>query len=238
MSKIFGGSKSRSQQTASSSNVSYNQAYPFLQRNFGGTAANTYNSGVADINEELGGGFDGYRENIGFDFLEKLGLRKTAGNFSGRGAFQSGAALKGLANYQEGIGKASYNDFLEMLFKRAGLGLGGAGVLAGAGNFSQGSSTSQGTSSGSSSPGLGGFIGSIIGSAAASDERLKKNVVKLGEYEDGLGIYKYDYIDGRGPFVGVMAQEVAKLRPEALGPEVGGYLTVQYDQIEDPKEYI
>lgn len=83
----------------------------------------------------------------------------------------------------------------------------------------------------------GGLLGSLLsagaqlGSAALlSDRRLKTNVVKLGELEDGLGVYEYDYIWGEHA-VGCMADEVAQLRPWALGPEVNGFATVDYGEL-------
>lgn len=77
----------------------------------------------------------------------------------------------------------------------------------------------------------GGFLSGLasLGSAAilASDRRLKTNISLIGQRPDGLNLYSYDYIWGQ-PAVGVMADEVAVLRPEALGPVVGGYATVNY----------
>jgi hypothetical protein len=77
----------------------------------------------------------------------------------------------------------------------------------------------------------GGFLSGLasLGSAAilASDRRLKTNINLIGQRPDGLNLYSYDYIWGQ-PAVGVMADEVAVLRPEALGPVVGGYATVNY----------
>lgn len=68
-----------------------------------------------------------------------------------------------------------------------------------------------------------------IGSAAimASDRRLKKNIRKLFTRLDGLGVYLYQYIWGKW-HIGVMADEVAVLRPDALGPSMGGFMTVNY----------
>lgn len=79
----------------------------------------------------------------------------------------------------------------------------------------------------------GGFLGGLatLGSAAItkySDRRLKKNVSLLGIRPDGLGVYSYEYIWGGPAEVGVMADEVAVLRPDALGPSLGGYATVNY----------
>ncbi len=68
-----------------------------------------------------------------------------------------------------------------------------------------------------------------IGSAAlmASDRRLKKNIRRLFTRLDGLGVYLYQYLWGKW-HVGVIAQEVAVLRPDALGPSMGGFMTVNY----------
>lgn len=84
----------------------------------------------------------------------------------------------------------------------------------------------------------GSILGSILGAASTaaafmpSDRRLKENIAKLFEMEDGLGVYTYNYVwDKARQMIGVMADEVAKLRPEALGPTVGGYATVNYEKI-------
>ena len=63
-----------------------------------------------------------------------------------------------------------------------------------------------------------------------SDQRLKKNVVRLGTRSDGLGVYEFEYIWGGGRQIGLMAQEVAILYPEAVG-ESGGYMTVDYGKV-------
>lgn len=77
--------------------------------------------------------------------------------------------------------------------------------------------------------------GAQMGSAAilASDRRLKTNIEAVGALEDGLGVYDYDYIDparfGEGRQRGVMADEVAELRPWALGPLIDGeFASVDY----------
>lgn len=95
--------------------------------------------------------------------------------------------------------------------------------------------TSNGTSVTKQSGGLGGLLGQALqlGStvAMASDRRLKMDVSKVGEAEDGLGIYTYRYVTDSpdDPLrKGVMADEVEKLRPWALGPTRNGFATVDY----------
>ncbi len=63
---------------------------------------------------------------------------------------------------------------------------------------------------------------------AFSDRRLKSNIVKVGEHEKGFGIYEYDIFDRRER--GVMADEVEKVMPEAVG-EIDGFKTVNYGML-------
>lgn len=82
------------------------------------------------------------------------------------------------------------------------------------------------------SSGLGGVlqgVGSLAsGAAMLSDRRLKTNIRKIGEFADGLGRYVWTYIWGGPEFEGVMADEVEKLRPWALGPTIAGFKSVNY----------
>jgi len=63
-----------------------------------------------------------------------------------------------------------------------------------------------------------------------SDRRLKRNIVKIGIRPDGLGVYEFEYIWGGGRQIGLMAQEVQGVYPDAVG-EAGGYLTVNYSKV-------
>lgn len=96
-----------------------------------------------------------------------------------------------------------------------------------------------GTTTTTSKPSTLGAIGqglNIAGNAAMmfSDERLKTDEKKIGERPDGLGVYSYRYKGSDTPQVGVMAQEVERERPDALGPTVGGFKTVDYGALGMP----
>lgn len=228
MSAIFGGSKSKS--TQSSVQSSSNQAFPGIETGFMKPATEAYQTGTSSLFKELATGYDGYKANTGFDFWSKLGLQKTGAGFAGRGLFNSGATQKALADYQQGIGSASYDNYLKQQSNLAGLGIQGGNLVGGAGGVSSGSS--KGESSSVQHEGIGKFIGQIAGAAAMSDIRVKKDITKIGEHA-GLGLYQFTYLDGAGPFVGVMAQEVEGLYPEALGPKTGdGYMTVNYNSLQ------
>ena len=80
------------------------------------------------------------------------------------------------------------------------------------------------------------FLGMQYGAGVAkpslgfSDRRLKKNVARLGTRSDGLGVYEFEYIWGGGRQVGLMAQEVVNIYPDAIG-ESHGYMTVDYGKV-------
>ena len=86
---------------------------------------------------------------------------------------------------------------------------------------------------------LGGILGGIssaigIGkSLGISDPRTKKNIERIDTLPDGLGVYSwsYNWEPDSAYNVGVMADEVASIRPWALGPEVHGYQTVNYENL-------
>jgi hypothetical protein len=63
-----------------------------------------------------------------------------------------------------------------------------------------------------------------------SDIRLKKNINKIGTRTDGLNIYEFEYIWGGGRQVGLMAQEVQGIYPDAVS-ESSGYLMVNYSKV-------
>lgn len=65
-----------------------------------------------------------------------------------------------------------------------------------------------------------------------SDRRLKHDIKRIGESDEGLPIYafKYKQDPDQHTHVGFMADEVEKVRPDAVGL-AGGYKTVNYDKI-------
>lgn len=63
----------------------------------------------------------------------------------------------------------------------------------------------------------------------ASDRRIKSNVKRIGTHPLGIGVYKYE-IYGKEE-IGVMADEVFEVMPEAVVEMPGGTLGVNYDMI-------
>lgn len=76
--------------------------------------------------------------------------------------------------------------------------------------------------------GGGGFRG---GGGRRSDIALKHNVVLLGYLDNGLGYYRFSYLGSDKSYVGVMAQEVQAVKPDAVTRGSDGYLRVRYDKL-------
>jgi opacity protein-like surface antigen len=64
-----------------------------------------------------------------------------------------------------------------------------------------------------------------------SDKRLKRDVALLSRREDGVGIYRYRYLWSDEVYVGVMAQEVARIVPDAVVCGSDGFMRVNYRRL-------
>ena len=65
-----------------------------------------------------------------------------------------------------------------------------------------------------------------------SDIRLKRDIALVGRRDDGLGLYRYRYLWSDTVYVGVMAQEVALIRPDAIVRDaLDDYLKVDYGRL-------
>jgi len=79
--------------------------------------------------------------------------------------------------------------------------------------------------------GRGGFRGGGRGGGRRSDFRLKHEVILLGHLNNGLGFYRFVYNGGEKAYVGVIAQEVQRVIPQAVVRGRDGYLRVFYDKV-------
>ncbi len=108
-----------------------------------------------------------------------------------------------------------------------GGGFGGGG--RGGGGFGGGGRGGGGRGGGGGGRGGGG-------GGRRSDMRLKHDIMLLGRLDDGLGYYRFVYNGGHTAYVGVMAQEVQTVMPEAVMWGRDGYMRVSYDLLGLPFE--
>lgn len=77
--------------------------------------------------------------------------------------------------------------------------------------------------------GLFGLGGTLLngGLRMFSDARLKTDIIRVGSLDNGLPVYAYRYIWGGPMQIGVMAQDVEHIHPDAVA-EIGGFKAVDY----------
>jgi hypothetical protein len=102
----------------------------------------------------------------------------------------------------------------------------GGAASAGRGGFHGGGF--RGGGGGGFRGGGGGFRG---GGGRRSDVQLKHDIVLLGYLANGLGYYRFSYLGSRKSYVGVIAQEVQNLMPQAVIRGRDGYLRVYYEKL-------
>jgi len=73
--------------------------------------------------------------------------------------------------------------------------------------------------------------GGAAGGGGASDVRLKTDIHQVGVTAHNLPLYHFKYIGSSQVYEGVMAQDVARVMPEAVLPFVFGYMAVDYDML-------
>ncbi len=73
---------------------------------------------------------------------------------------------------------------------------------------------------------------SVISPFIGSDVRIKDNIKKIGTSIEGYNIYKFRYNNSTQEYIGVMAQEVQRKKPEAVAKLDDDTYMVDYSQID------
>jgi hypothetical protein len=101
--------------------------------------------------------------------------------------------------------------------------------LVGANNWGNQTTKNSSTQT-SSTPSAMSTAGSVMSMAGGmkSDARMKTDIQNVGTLNDGQNVYRYRYVGARMWHIGLLAQEVEKLCPEAV-TEIHGVKHVNYD---------
>ena len=197
----------------------------------------------------------------GYQFRFNEGLRGVQNALSAQGkSSMSGRGLEELTQFGQGLATDEYSNYINNLQQLAGIGQASAGQSAniasnvagqigqaqiGIGNLGMQSNIARAQNKAD----LYGSIGAQIDQAAMtagaggmspgaaalfSDIRLKEKIQKIGKSNNGISIYRFNYKNknlGAFRYEGVMAQDLLRLKPEALS-ERNGYLMVDYSKID------
>lgn len=161
--------------------------------------------------------------------LGGLGIAGQQAALAGAGA-QFGAGTQEQQT-QQALDAAQYQQFqtkqaypFQTLQWLAGLGTGVGSQMGGTSVATQ-----EAAQPSTSSQVLGG-IGSAVGLLAMfSDKNVKENIKRVGKTNDGQHIYLYNYKGDPTPRIGLMAQEVERVHPEAV-TEINGIKAVDYKE--------
>lgn len=198
---------------------------------------NAYNSFLSGEGQEEA--FQKYLDSGDYKFTTQQGMEAINQNMAAKGLLNSGSTLKALTQWGQQNAMQYRENYMNRLLQSAGVGAGVLGNLMGASNNSaQMLGQQYSNKANQAANGVGNFLNFGLGVASLiSDERLKKDKKRIGAIKvDGkkIGVHAYRYKgenDDVQPHIGVMAQEVAKKVPRALGPKIGNYLTVDYKEL-------
>ena len=105
------------------------------------------------------------------------------------------------------------------------------------GQYNMAGYNAQQAAQASANQGLMGLGGTLGAAAILSDIRTKENIKAIGWLPNGLPVYEYEYKPefkaeaGYGKHIGVMAQEVEQVVPEAIITRADGYKMVDYAKL-------
>lgn len=199
---------------------------------------------------------DDYTADPGYQFRLSEGTKALDRSLAASGQYMTPERQKALMNYNQGMASEEYGNAYnrynidqDNIFNRLA-------AIAGVGQTANSQAAATGQNYANSATdlytGMGNSIvsantanqankssmfktllsaGAQLGSSyLMSDMRAKENITKIGT-ENGHNVYRYNYIGSNTPFVGVIAQEVMKTRPDAVGIMNNGYLGVDYKAI-------
>lgn len=182
-----------------------------------------------------------FQTDPGYNWRKQEGINALDRSAGSRGMRLSGAQVKGVQNFGDGLASEEYNNYFNRLMGVSGAGQSGtasangtsAGLVAGAGNAMLQGSAARGSGYAQGANAMASGIGKATENAMSliqmfgmsSDEREKTDIKKLGkDPETGLMLYAYRYKGDPKTYskvVGPMAQDIEKDDPDAVR-EVGG----------------
>lgn len=174
----------------------------------------------------------GYNTALGAAQSDKAAAQNAAAGYANLGStamqtnLQQAAAQVGAGTQQQQWNYQQYQNKLAYPFETTSW---LANIVSGLGSGMGGKTTQTAPSGNTGSAVLGGVLSLA---SLFSDRRLKEGVVPIGKTFDGQNIYRFRYKDEPVERIGLMAQEVEKRHPDAVG-ERHGYKTVEYKAATD-----
>ena len=227
---LMGGLNQQNQMLAQNQLVgnAYNQAYQNAQ----GQAANVANLGLQGAQAGISGA--GQLGSLGGQQLQEQQGILSAQNAAGaqQQAQQQQIINQGIQNY------AVAQQYPEQQLAFMNAQLRGLPLQSSTVQQYQAAPSAISQAAGLGTAGIAGLgLYNTMNSGSSSDIRVKENIELVDVLVDGVNIYEFDYKPefkdkaGHGRYRGVMADEVEKIMPNAVGRDSDGYKTVHYSML-------
>jgi Chaperone of endosialidase len=191
----------------------------------------------------------------GYQFTLDQGNQNILRNQAATGQLNSGATNLDLQKFGQGTANQNYMNYVQSLMPFLGAANSAAGGIAGVntglgnqlnqsfmgeGNAKYGADTSIGNANANAdlagltaSKNWMGLLGGAANALMMSDERAKDDIEPVGKLYDGQDVYRYRYKGDPRHQIGLIAQEVERDRPHAVGEMGGGFKGVDYRRATD-----
>jgi hypothetical protein len=225
--KQFGGAGKAAQRDAARNNLAQ-KGGGMGQGGMGGMGGD---GGMGGMAGGMGGMGDGGMGGMGQGGMGQGGMGQ--GGMGQGGMGQGGMGQGGMG--QGGMGQGGMGQGGMGGGGMGGGGVGGGGGMGGGGmgggGFGGGGMGGGFAGMGGGGMGGGGMGGGGRGGGRRSDITLKHDIAFIGQLDNGIGFYRFAYNGSDTAYVGVMAQDVQRVRPDAVTRGRDGTLRVFYDKL-------
>ena len=186
----------------------------------------------ADVDQSYDQATTEFRSNLG-----RYGLNPGSGRFAsglrslslGRAASKAGAQTGARMGLQDRRDRLRFGVLAGLQGQAGQAQQGLASAAGGYGRIAQRAQEARGGRQAA----FGSLVGTGLTAAAIgfSDPRLKDDMGTVGKLDSGIPVHIFRYKDSPKVHMGVMADEVAKIRPEAVGRHKSGLAVVDYMKV-------
>lgn len=185
--------------------------------------------------------FARFRDSSGYRFQLDQGMKSITSNNASKGLLNSGAALKALTGFGQGLANTSMSNYLQQLLGLSQGGLQAGNIITGAGTAAGNQASNAISSARASDLSAQSSVGSSF--ASFSDKRIKTDIRLVREDARGLNWYEYRFTPEAQEelgapaelHLGVLAQELAgtPFEPALSIDEDSGYARVDYAMLDE-----
>lgn len=181
----------------------------------------------------------------GYQFAMDQGVQALDRSAASRGTLLSGGQLRDITTFGQNLASTQFDKAASQLQAVSSLGenaaaqtgSAGSSAASAAGSFQQAAGTQSASGIAGAANQLGGLLQNsgfqslFNGTGSISDPRVKEDVEEVGQHESGLTLYRYRLRGSERKHIGVMSDEVRRVRPDAVRRGQDGFDRVDYKKL-------